>query len=271
MKILIVGLARSGTTALYFKIKAALPEKTWCLYEPPRFDPSDPGGAPDVLAKILIAPPNTYDYASFRDFDKKIMIVRDPRDSTVSRILYRPCGSRVFRQDEAKVAAVIDALRRKEVDPRSISLLALLDLYRRLTGEVWLPRSPELIAQALDFHRNNGDFIVYKYEDFIARNYVAIEDYLGVALPDGEADVTTQYEHVARTKAAHDWKNWFTAEDVAFFRPQLAPYMRAYGYPDDWTLAAEPCIRPEHGSDYVRRSVAFRSRQDRDLTKTSTP
>ncbi len=263
MKILIVGLARSGTTALYFKIKAALPERTWCLYEPPRFDPSDPGGAPDVLAKILIAPPNTYDYESFRGFEKKIMIVRDPRDGIVSRILYRPCGSRAFRQDEAKVAAVIDALRQKEADPRSISLLALTDLYRRLTGEVWLARSPELIAHAIEFHRNNSDLIAYKYEDLIAGDYAAIEDHLGVVLPAGEADITAQYEHVVRTKAAHDWKNWFTAEDVAFFRPRLLPYMRAYDYPDDWTLAAEPRIRPEHSSEYIRRSVALRRQQDR--------
>ena len=264
MKILIVGLGRSGTTALYFKIKQALPENTWCLYEPRRFDPFDPGGAPDVLAKILIAPPNIFDYPSFRDFDKRIMIVRDPRDSLVSRILYRPCGSRAFRGDEAKVAAFTDALCRKEADPRSISLLAVIDLFSRLTNEEWLPRFTTITDLAVDFHRNNGDFVVYKYEDFVAGSYAAIEDYLGIVLPVGETHVGPQYEHVVRTKAAHDWQNWFTAEDVAFFRPHLAPYMHAYGYPDDWTLAAEPCIRPEHGSEYVRRSVILRRKQDRN-------
>lgn len=265
MKILIVGLARTGTSALYFKVKRALPQATWCLYEPPRFDPSDPGGAPDVLAKIVIGPPDQFDYMSFRNFDKKIMLVRDPRDSIVSRILYRPCGSKAFRQNEAMVIAFVDALCRKEVDPRSVSLLNLVDLFRNLTGEDWLPRFTALYALALDFHHHNSDFAVYKYEDFIAGRYEAIEDYLGIALPEGEADVTSQYEHVVRTKAAHDWKNWFTAEDVAFFRPYLASYMRAYSYLDDWTLAAEPRIRPEHSSEYVRRSVELRRQQSRDL------
>ena len=264
MKILIVGLARSGTSALYFKIKEALPKNTWCLYEPQRFDPSDPGGAPEVLAKILIAPPNIFDYPSFRDFDKRIMIVRDPRDSLVSRILYRPCGSQAFRGNEAKVAAFTEALRRKEADPRSISLLALIDLFGRLIGEDWLPRVTMLTGLALEFHRNNGGFFVYKYEDLVARSYAAIEDYLGIVLPLGEADVAPQYQHVVRTKAAHDWQNWFTAEDVAFFRPHLASYMRAYGYPDDWTLADEPRIRPEHGSEFVQRSVALRRQLDRE-------
>jgi hypothetical protein len=104
-----------------------------------------------------------------------------------------------------------------------------------------------LTGLALDFHRDNGDFIVYKYEDFVAGNYAAIEDYLGIVFPVGDIDITAQYEYFGRTKAAHDWQNWFTAEDVAFFRPYLAPYMDAYGYPDDWTLGAAPCI--------VRRTV----------------
>jgi hypothetical protein len=104
MKTLIVGIARSGTSALYFKLKQALPETTWCLYEPPCFDSSDPGGSPSVLAKIVIGPPGEFDYTSFRDFDKKIMIVRDPRDNVVSRVLYGPCATEVFRRDKAKIA-----------------------------------------------------------------------------------------------------------------------------------------------------------------------
>src|SRR5258708_35181889 len=101
MKTLIVGIARSGTSALYFKLKQALPETTCCLYEPPCFDPSDPGGSPNVLAKIVIGPPGEFDYTSFREFDKKIMIVRDPRDNVVSGVLYGPCATEVFRRDKA--------------------------------------------------------------------------------------------------------------------------------------------------------------------------
>ena len=66
MKTLIVGIARSGTSALYFKLKQALPESTWCLYEPARFDPTDPGSSANVLAKIVIGRPGAFDYTSFR-------------------------------------------------------------------------------------------------------------------------------------------------------------------------------------------------------------
>jgi hypothetical protein len=273
MKILIVGLARSGTTALYFKIKQALPNTTWCLYEPPRFDPSDPGGFPDVLSKILITHTADFDYASFHDFEKRILIVRDPRDHLVSRLLYRACADAAFRNVDANVAGFIDTLRHKEAHPHSVSILCLLDRYNSLRDKSHppnpstssgVPRSWAIGAYpvALEFHRTQDRLFTYKYEDFVAGNYVAIQDYLGIALPEGEATVAASYEHVGRTKSANDWKNWFTEDDVAFFRPHLAPYMRAYGYADDWTLAAEPCIRPEHGSEFVQRSVALRNRQD---------
>ena len=40
--------------------------------------------------------------------------------------------------------------------------------------------------------------------------------------------------------------------------PWSPPFMAAYGYGDDWTLAAEPHISPAHGSEFVRRSVELR-------------
>jgi hypothetical protein len=274
MKILIVGLPRSGTTALYFKVRQALPEMTWCLYEPPRFDPSDPSAAAGVLAKVLISGTGDFDYASFGDFDKAILVVRDPRDHLVSRLLYRACSDAKFRRDDAKVAGFVAAIRDKEADPRSTSILDLLDRYNNLSGENRTalragantrPRSWAIgsYAMALDFHRRHAGLMTYKYEELIAGNLLPIERVLGIPMPGGEALVADAYEHVTRTKGANDWKNWFTETDVAFFRQYLAGYMLAYGYPDDWTLANEPRIRPEHGSEFVRRSVALRRQQDR--------
>jgi hypothetical protein len=270
MKILVVGLARSGTTALYFKLKEGLPEKTWCLYEPPRFDPAHACESSDVLAKILISHTADFDYASFEAFEKRILIVRDPRDHLVSRLLYRACADPEFRQVDANVAGFIDALRHKEANPRSISILGLIDRYNSFRDKSHppapsssnsVPRSWAIGAYpvALEFHRKENGVFRYRYEDLVAGNYSAIEEYLGIILPPGEAVVGPAYEHVRRTKSADDWKNWFTEDDVAFFRPHLTPYIRAYGYADDWTLATEPCIPPEHSSDFVRRSVMLRN------------
>jgi hypothetical protein len=51
MRTLITGIARSGTLALYFKLKEALPETTWYLFEPRHIDAADLHLHPDVLAK----------------------------------------------------------------------------------------------------------------------------------------------------------------------------------------------------------------------------
>lgn len=261
MRTLITGIARSGTSALYFKLKQALPETTWCLFEPPHVDASDLYRHPDVLAKVIIGPPADFDYAPFRGFDRKIMIVRDPRDNLVSRLLYHPCGTVTFRTDPTKVAAFTDALRLKEADPRSVSVAALIELLHALTGAYRLEWSTRIYDLALDFHRANDDFVVCKYEDFVAGRYAVLEDCLQIRLPPGDADVTAQYRHVERTKAANSWRDWFTADDVAYFRPRLARFMAAYGYADDWTLATAPQISPAHGSDFVWCSVAQRNAQ----------
>jgi hypothetical protein len=145
-------------------------------------------------------------------------------------------------------------------------MLEIIALFSRLTGQDWAMRLSSLYDLALDFHRTNGGFLVHTYEDFIAGRYAAIEDYLDIALPSGEADVTAQYEHVVRTKGANDWRNWFTAEDVAYFRPHLTAFMSAYGYPDDWALAVEPHISPAHGSEFVRRSIVLRSRPEKEAS-----
>ena len=263
MKTLIKGIARSGTSALYFKLREVLPPATWCLFEPHGLAQSELDGSPEVLAKIVVGSPDV-DVTRLHGFDKKILIVRDPRDNLVSRLLYHPCGMATIRGDTAKVATFIDALRRKEADPHSLSMQALFDLVFRLSGLYRPDLAVELYPYALDFHRNNAGFFVYTYEDFIVGRYAAIENYLGIRLPAGEAEVSAQYEHVVRTKAAENWRHWFTADDVNYFRPRLEPYMAAYGYADNWTLAAEPRIDAAYSSDFVRRSVAMRNQQDRE-------
>ncbi len=271
VKILIVGLPKSGTTALFSKLREALPADTPSLFEPRRFDL--PETETTVLAKILIGQAGDVDYASFRPFEHRILIVRDPRDHLVSRLLYRACADPEFREDDSKVSRFIETMRQKEAHPRSLSLLDLLDRYNGLRAEGQPPSPPPKSAlprswatgsylMALDFHRREGAFLVCKYEDVVAGRYEPIEHYLGMRLPPGEAVVAEQYRHVAQTKGSGDWRYSLTTADVDFFRPFLLPYMHAYGYEDEWTLAAEPRIPPEHASEFVERSVAHRRRSD---------
>jgi hypothetical protein len=56
---------------------------------------------------------------------------------------------------------------------------------------------------------------------------------------------------------------------VDYFRRHLIPFMAAYGYEDEWTLATEPEIRSEYSADFVRRSVELRRDQSRHLMLNS--
>jgi hypothetical protein len=60
-----------------------------------------------------------------------------------------------------------------------------------------------------------------------------------------------------RSATYGEWRHWFVASDIDFFRPMFKTYMDTFGYDDDWTLAADPVIPRETASGYVedRRPV----------------
>jgi hypothetical protein len=115
---------------------------------------------------------------------------------------------------------------------------------------------------ALAFHARNPDYFVYRYEDLVAGNYRAVERYLGLQLTPGAAQVEAEHRRVARTCGKGNWRDWYTCEDVAFFRPRMARYLARYGYGDDWELNSRPTIEPQHASQYVLKLVQQSLTQD---------
>lgn len=271
MKIVIFGLAKSGTTALFYKIRNSLPRGAVCLFEPRSFDPRvlKAGGIkrlltgrrpPDVLAKVLpFRPEGAVDAASFSSFEKQILLVRDPRDRLISRLLYGVYHSAFYDQDE-RVCEFLRVLRRKEADPRSVPVTALLKTLAELNGghfsfEGWAADYARHSVRApLDFHDGHPNLFVCKYEDMIERRLSELEDYLGLRLTGGGA-VPAELGRVARTKGHGNWRDWFTAGDAEALRPVLRPYLERYYAGADWRLSATPSIPAEFGSGYVERIV----------------
>jgi hypothetical protein len=274
VKILLFGIAKSGTTALFYKIKNSLPPDTICLLEPRSFDAATVDAAkamrprlarwfgrrePGVLAKII--PFQKWvpvDFSSFSSFEKQVMIVRDPRDRLISYLLF----SRVWRsslcQLEGELSTFLELLRRKEATPRSVTvrhIIAALDQLK-VSGDSAGPAGYQhtFISEPLDFHAEHGGVFLYRYEDMIDGKFAALEDYLGLKL--GEPVIAEPaLNRVARTRGYGGWRDWFTPEDVDFFRPVMQPFLDRY-YPDaDWELNAQPSIRPEHASAFVERTV----------------
>jgi hypothetical protein len=256
--VLIAGPAKSGTTALFYKLKAAMPPETRCLFEPRKFDPSRVAKARDVLAKVILA--NT-DMESFNSFTKKILLVRDPRDRIVSGCLYRVYNRPEFCSDENKVAEFVAKLREKETAPRSVSMLELIALCKRL-GPPNNSRDPSKNS-LVEFHRDNPDYFIFRYEDLVLGHFGSLSQYLGIRLSSETAQVPEALSRVGRSKDRGQWRHWFTPEDIEHFRPLLKPLMDCFGYEDDWTLAANPVIAPEHASSYLLRLVAERRARDK--------
>lgn len=268
MKIAVYGLAKTGTTALFYKIKSSLPQGAICLFEPR----SLPTGAllharlkalrygrlfPDVLAKVLAfrpnAPAETDDFASF---DKHILIVRDPRDRLISHLLYRAFRPE-FAGSEAAAHAFISRVKAKERDPRSVSLSSLIRLHFELIGprfaeDEWRQNYAHHAGQVVfDFHDKNPHLHLFRYEDLVQSRFAGLESYLGIELK-GSPTVDAGMSRVVRTKSYGGWRDWFIQEDIAFFAPILQPYLDRYYPKADWALNPAPRIPASHGSEYVK-------------------
>jgi len=267
MKIVIFGLSRSGTTALFYLLKNSLHRNTVCLFEPLRFDEKDIRrnkfkellfGRRDenVLAKVLsFRPDYPADTDSFASFDKQVLIVRDPRDRLISRLLYGVHASNFCDQPD-RAQSFISVLKRKEADPASISIMTLLETFATLNGEqfsfdAWASHySRHSINRPLAFHDTNPQLFLFRYEDLIDGRLQELGDYIGASL-GGTATVPQQLARVERTKDYGAWRDWFTKEDVAKLQPVLQPFLDRYYSGADWILKDRPAIRPEHGSSYV--------------------
>ena len=258
MKILIAGQAKSGTTALYYALRQTLPPKYTCLFEPRS---NTTGRDECVLAKVLINP--SFKSDDFETFNKKILIVRDPRDNLVSRLLYAIYDQK-FLADDDKVSVFIERLEQKQRNPASVSLLELLKVFSDLSGADMLGRFMLRHQIGLEFDRLRRNYFVYKYEHFVAGQYSGLEEYLGFALNfNGNVDVF--HSRVARTKGSGDWRNWFTEQDVKYFSDSYHEYLARYGYDVEWKLSPEPEILPEYSTEYVMRLVRERRSAEDDF------
>lgn len=257
--IAICGQGRSGTTALFFKIKQALPPGYSHLFEP---------SAAELTRSIAEARPLLVKTLGpgllpvVRSFRRRILLTRDPRDQLVSLLLYHGA----YHISRERLAAghaerCLELLRQKERDPRSISLCRLLQAVTFPDEDPgWvLANLPGHAESLIDASLNQG-FFRLRYEDLVAHRLDALRTYLNLDLEDDVA-VADEFRRVVRTRKAGQWRHWLTPEDVASLRPLLRRTMVVFRYEDDWQLAAQPVIEPSHCSEYFARVLAERREQ----------
>jgi hypothetical protein len=262
VKVVIFGPPRSGTTALFYVIKAVMPARTRLLFEPREYAPGPRDDS--VLAKVLSTCPDgetVIAYPTFFGFDRKVVLTRDPRDWIVSGVLFLPQEHETLYRDRRALGRILDILRRKERDPRSVSVKELLATVVEATPGGSFDRTARWLATQLrwfaDFEPTVPGRLLLRYEDLVDGRLEPLESYLGRRL-DPDPTVPPPHDHVTRSKRHGSWRHWFTAEDIEYFRPLTEPYLQRYGYSPDWTLADEPAILPAEGSRYVARTARLK-------------
>ena len=260
MKVLILGLGKSGTTAMVYKVAGGLPN---CH----AFSGGQPGKHVGNYENAVYK--HTYEERKGKSFDlykehlkkesydRKIWMARDPRDAAVSRMLYR--WHKGHKGSKKQCEAHLELVLKKEKDPASISFAELC----RYSGRNAWPRSIEDVVdqERVRYDRMHAfvkelgdDWFLFKYEDMIDGNFESLNEYLGFAVKaDGEVPASTGKAKVVRKKASGDWRQWFTEQDVELFKPAYKDYMELIGYGlNDWEFDENPVIEPEYSSVYMQ-------------------
>lgn len=265
--IVVLGAGKTGTSAVYDRIKQAVADRAdppyYLLFEPDSGRPlralRELAPERPILTKIVfervaaIEPP-------FDRFARRVMTVRDPRDILVSRFLFRSFSRRSSQLPDAVVDRYVDAIRAKEADPASRSLWELMELADELgVGRSSMRPWSRLLTAQIELERSMPWFVSH-YEDFVAGDLAGLEQYLGVPLARENRRTDGWLGHIARSLGAGEWRHWMTPADIDRFRPYVQPFIDRFGYPD-WDLAPEPSIDPATGSEYVLRKRARRATQ----------
>lgn len=268
MKILILAIGRSGTTALLHKVSSALPESQ--VFSGGRLQK-----ATEIEGNAIFK--HTYndvqgrtfekftEHLSQTEYDRKIWIARDPRDNALSRFLFR--WYRGSKRDKGQYRTVIDLVEKKERNPESVPFNELM----RYRGQQLQPFATATEV-GVDEHRTfeqihefvsglGADWCIFKYEDLVENNFADLNKYLGLQIK-AEINVDKSTLKVARKKSTGDWRHWYTEEDVELFRSAYTPYMDLIGYDsNDWRLHDNQIIEPEYASLYLK-SLPKRRRLD---------
>ena len=260
MKILILGLGKSGTTAMVYKVAGGLPNcQAFSGGKPGKYL----GDYENAVYKHTYEERKGKSFELYREhlskehYDRKIWMARDPRDAAVSRMLYR--WHRGFLGKRTQYEAHLNLVLKKEQNPKSVSFYEIC----RYTGYNSYPRTKEEVfkEEEIRYQRMRAfveslgdDWFLYRYEDMVDKKFDALNAYLGFETQsDAEVPSGTGKEKVVRKKAYGDWRHWYTDADVEFFKPAYTPYMEIVGYDcEDWNLSERPIIEPEFSSQYMQ-------------------
>ncbi|MEP0072763.1 MAG: sulfotransferase domain-containing protein [Marinomonas sp.] len=250
MKVAIIGMPKTGTTALYESVKVELPLNTVTSFEPKSEaeltyllnEKKD-----NALTKIMFTRLDDVGF-DVKDFDRTIVIVRDPRDYLVSSLLYKFDDPNICKNKE-KLAQLKSLFEQKQLDPTAISFTDLFSSFSSV--EVNWDSHLKLYIKLIDFIKHNNVFVL-KYEDFADDKLNSLSEYLGLNVKN-KRELEGWTAKIQRKGTSGDWKNWFTKDDL-YLKNVFSDVMVALGY-TNWEVADSPVIEKKYSTDYINKLV----------------
>lgn len=257
--VLILGAAKSGTTALFYAVRKALAVahggSASGLFEPRRageieeYLDSTTDRVPVV--KMLLGPLFRDGGSFLEKFDRKIVIYRDPRDNVISRICFM-LKKMIAPRDKEKIEEVLELFRKKERAPESMSVVEMLRQMERITGRSNLResvRTNSLLPAKIK--REHGEtYFMMPYDDLVLDRFDRLNEYLGVSV-SSDYEVAERHSFVVRSKSSGAWKDWFLEEDVQFFARDVADDFAVLGFDAEAVPNREKKIEARTSSEYV--------------------
>jgi hypothetical protein len=230
MNYLVAGLAKSGTTILFSRMQQAITPDQITSLEPDRDEQlqeilSSSDGA-HTLTKVLIGRVTSRNDV-LKQFQRHVVIHRDPRDQFISMLLYLFYDFQLSG-DSKGFDQAHEALAYKVKNPEACSTIELYNLIAKLVG-----RAP--IGVFDNLHREQRNYIetfspsLLRYEDFLDNKVQAIEEYLGLEL-NNQAEVPEEYQRVARSRGYGNWRCWLNDSDLAYINEQWGDTIESLNY-----------------------------------------
>lgn len=244
--ILVAGLPKTGTTALAASIAAGVGGAT--AFEPRTVEQAS--AVEDCRVIKIVYPPHEQRTLAevmeeFGSLEKRVWIVRDPRDQLVSAFLY--AWFKGHRMPAPAFEHALSLVRRREAGEQIPFLMMLREVFG---PDTFIHDSDYHGRRVLSFVRSDEfkNVHVFRYDDLVRGRFEGLSRYLGV--PVSAAAVDKVHERVARTRGTGGWRSWFMKDDRRPCKTLFGPYMKATRQRMGWRLDSTP-PDPRHGSWYM--------------------
>ena len=253
--ILITGVEKSGTTAVFAAMAARYSDDSVAFLEPaaadqPRVANVMRSAQFKSITKIVLKADICSDVID--SAEAIIATVRDPRDVVVSWLPFKAVSNPTLAGNTALIGELGRAFEQKARGDDNIDITHVEQIYQR--HGVALPTLEAFAAAYTRLERlaETETCWIERFEDFSVSGQSSehLPESLRFCLVSLSGDIAVNH----RAGRSGEWKKWFSDRDIERFAKTLDPFIEQYGYPG-WNLReAAAILRSEYG-EYLERAV----------------